>query len=101
MPIDLADYDRKAREAVQSFRGNREQARQKQIEAGNVDQGERASCCDRHQTPLPAQSFPVRIRNHCRKQFDRSESDHSHDADAQDPKAENFHVVKIGKKRNV
>ncbi len=42
MAIDLANYDRKAREAVQAFWGNREQARQKQIEAGNVDQGERA-----------------------------------------------------------
>lgn len=41
MAIDLASYDRKAREAVQAFWGNREQARQKQIEAGNVDQGER------------------------------------------------------------
>jgi hypothetical protein len=42
MAIDLADYERKAREAVQAFWGNREQARQKQIEAGNIDQGERA-----------------------------------------------------------
>jgi type II restriction enzyme len=42
MPIDLADYEVKAREAVQAFWGNREQARQKQIEAGKADQGERA-----------------------------------------------------------
>ncbi len=42
MAIDLADYDRKAREAVMAFWGNREKARQKQIEAGTVDQGERA-----------------------------------------------------------
>lgn len=42
MPIDLADYERKAREAIQAFWGNREKARQKQIEAGKVDQGERA-----------------------------------------------------------
>jgi Restriction endonuclease XhoI len=42
VPIDLADYERKAREAVQAFWGNREMARQKQIEAGNVDAGERA-----------------------------------------------------------
>jgi hypothetical protein len=40
--IDLADYEVKAREAVQAFWGNREKARQKQIESGNVDQGERA-----------------------------------------------------------
>lgn len=42
MPVDLADYDRKARDAVMAFWGNREKARQKQIEAGTVDQGERA-----------------------------------------------------------
>ena len=42
MPIDLVDYERKAREAVMAFWGNREKARQKQIEAGTVDQGERA-----------------------------------------------------------
>lgn len=42
MPLDLADYERKAREAVMAFWGNREKARQKQIEAGTVDQGERA-----------------------------------------------------------
>ena len=42
MAIDLSDYERKAHEAVQAFWGNREQARQKQIASGNVDQGERA-----------------------------------------------------------
>ncbi|MDN5751929.1 MAG: PaeR7I family type II restriction endonuclease [Nitrosospira sp.] len=42
MAIDLVDYERKAREAVQAFWGNREKARQKQIEAGAIDQGERA-----------------------------------------------------------
>ncbi len=42
MAIDLANYEQKAREAVQAFWGNREQARQKQIESGNADQGERA-----------------------------------------------------------
>jgi len=42
MGIDLCDYDRKAREAVMAFWGNREKARQKQIEAGTSDQGERA-----------------------------------------------------------
>ena len=42
MPLDLADFDRKAREAVMAFWGNRAKARQKQIEAGAVDQGERA-----------------------------------------------------------
>jgi hypothetical protein len=43
MAIDLADYETKAREAVQAFWGNREQARRKQIEAGKVDSGERGS----------------------------------------------------------
>lgn len=42
MAIDLANYEQQAREAVQAFWGNREMARQKQIEAGNVDAGERA-----------------------------------------------------------
>jgi hypothetical protein len=42
MSIDLADYQTKAREAVKAFWGNRDAARQKQIESGKTDQGERA-----------------------------------------------------------
>ena len=42
MAIDLVNYEQKAREAVMAFWGNREKARQKQIEAGTVDQGERS-----------------------------------------------------------
>lgn len=42
MAIDLVSYEDKAREAVQAFWGNREKARQKQIESGKADQGERA-----------------------------------------------------------
>jgi hypothetical protein len=42
MTLDLVDYERKAKEAIQAFWGNREKARQKQIEAGTQDQGERA-----------------------------------------------------------
>lgn len=42
MAINLANYQKQAREAVQAFWGNREMARQKQIESGNVDAGERA-----------------------------------------------------------
>lgn len=42
MGIDLVDYERKACEAVKAFWGNREAARQKQIESGKADQGERA-----------------------------------------------------------
>ncbi|MGF6978081.1 hypothetical protein QFZ94_006596 [Paraburkholderia sp. JPY465] len=42
MALELVDYERKARDAVMAFWGNREKAKQKQIEAGTVDQGERA-----------------------------------------------------------
>ena len=42
MGIDLADYQTKAREAIRAFWGTREAARQKQIESGKADQGERA-----------------------------------------------------------
>jgi len=43
MALDLADYEKKTKEAVMAFWGNRDKARQKQIEAGKVDQGERGS----------------------------------------------------------
>lgn len=43
MALDLVDYETKAREAVMAFWGNREKAKLKQIESGNVDQGERGS----------------------------------------------------------
>ena len=42
MAIDLVDYHKKAREAIQAFWGNRDKARQKQLESGRVDAGERA-----------------------------------------------------------
>lgn len=42
MALDLVDYERKAREAVRAFWGSREAARQKQLESGKPDQGERA-----------------------------------------------------------
>lgn len=42
MALDLVNYDQKAHDAVKAFWGNREAARQKQIEAGKADQGERA-----------------------------------------------------------
>jgi len=42
MALDLVDYEQKAREAVKAFWGSRDTARQRQIENGNVDQGERA-----------------------------------------------------------
>lgn len=42
MALDLVDYETKARDAVKAFWGNRQAARQKQIEAGKADQGERA-----------------------------------------------------------
>lgn len=40
--LDLADYDQKAREAIIAFWHSRETARQAQVDAGAVDQGERA-----------------------------------------------------------
>ena len=42
MALDLSNYQQQAREAVMAFWGNREKARQKQVEAGTVDHGERA-----------------------------------------------------------
>ena len=42
MALDLDNYEHKARDAVKAFWGNRQAAPQKQIEAGKVDQGERA-----------------------------------------------------------
>ncbi|MFA5913138.1 MAG: PaeR7I family type II restriction endonuclease [Burkholderiales bacterium] len=42
MALDLTNYERKAHEAVKAFWGNRKAARQKQIESGKADQGERA-----------------------------------------------------------
>ena len=42
MALDLVDYEQKAHEAVKAFWGNREAARQKQVESGKADQGERA-----------------------------------------------------------
>lgn len=43
MTLALVDYEKQTREAIMAFWGNRERARQKQIESGKVDQGERAS----------------------------------------------------------
>lgn len=42
MGLDLVDYERKTREAVKAFWGNRAAAKRKQVEAGKADQGERA-----------------------------------------------------------
>ncbi len=42
MSIELANYQTQAADAVKAFWGNREVARQKQIESGRADQGERA-----------------------------------------------------------
>ena len=43
MPLELANYEQKARESVKAFWGNRAAAQQKQKEAGIIDQGERAA----------------------------------------------------------
>lgn len=42
MALDLVDYERKAKKAVMAFWDSREKAKQKQIESGKSDQGERA-----------------------------------------------------------
>jgi type II restriction enzyme len=42
MALDLVDYEQKAQEAIRAFWENREIARQKQIESGKDDRGERA-----------------------------------------------------------
>ena len=46
MALDLVDYEHKAHDAVKAFWGNRQAARQKQIESGKSDQGERAGVTD-------------------------------------------------------
>jgi len=42
MTLDLVNFEVKAKEAVMAFWGNRDLARQKQVESGKADQGERA-----------------------------------------------------------
>lgn len=43
MPLELADFESKARESVKAFWGNRAAAQQKQVEAGKADQGQRGA----------------------------------------------------------
>jgi hypothetical protein len=43
MRLNLANYQKKATESVKAFWGNRDAARQKQIEAGKVDAGSRGA----------------------------------------------------------
>lgn len=42
MTLDLVSFETKAKEAVMAFWGNRDLARQKQVESGKADQGERS-----------------------------------------------------------
>ncbi len=42
MALELVNFEEKAYDAVKAFWGNREAARQKQVESGKADQGERA-----------------------------------------------------------
>lgn len=42
MALDLVNYEKKTKDAVKAFWGNREKARLKQAEAGKIDQGERS-----------------------------------------------------------
>ena len=46
MALDLANYEQKAADAIKAFWGNREKAKQKQIEAGVIDRGERSGVTD-------------------------------------------------------
>jgi hypothetical protein len=43
MPLNLANYEKKTREAIKAFWGNRETALQKQMEAGTQDRGNRGA----------------------------------------------------------
>ena len=43
MALDLADYETQARDAIKAFWGNREAAKLKQIESGNLDKGTRGA----------------------------------------------------------
>lgn len=42
MALDLANYEKKTKDAIKAFWGNRERAVKRQIELGKIDQGERA-----------------------------------------------------------
>ena len=42
MALDLANYEKKTKDAVKAFWGNREKAREKQVQVGRIDQGERS-----------------------------------------------------------
>lgn len=42
MGLDLVNYEKKTKDAVKAFWGNRERARKKQVEVGRIDQGERS-----------------------------------------------------------
>ncbi len=42
MSLDLADFEKKAKKAIHDFWSNRDSAKQKQMESGKADQGERA-----------------------------------------------------------
>ncbi len=42
MTLNLANYEKKTKDAVKAFWGNRQKAKDKQIEAGKIDQGERS-----------------------------------------------------------
>lgn len=43
MPLDLADYEQKAREATMAFWGNRQKALEAKVKAGTIDVGERGA----------------------------------------------------------
>jgi hypothetical protein len=58
MPLNLANYQKKATESVKAFWGNRDAARQKQIEAGKVDAGSRGAVTAGNFAPPRQSSHP-------------------------------------------
>jgi Restriction endonuclease XhoI len=42
MALDLVNYEKKVKDAMKAFWGNREKAKKKQVEVGKIDQGERS-----------------------------------------------------------
>ena len=58
MALDLTDYEGKARKAIREFWAKRDLARQRQVDAGKVDQGERAGVTAYRERAFGEQSRP-------------------------------------------
>ena len=59
MGVDLANYRPRAHQAVKEFWRTREAARQRQLDSGNADQGERAGVTAGKNMKTPPQSVPT------------------------------------------